>query len=109
MEIVVAGKSSRVADALPELNFQLEQLEPVVERIVKRIIARPRRLMTIREFAEAKRIGLTLTYEELNSGRLEGRKVGTKTMITPEAEAAWEANLPPYKPATATREDLDSI
>jgi DNA-binding transcriptional regulator YhcF (GntR family) len=99
LEIVVAGKSSRVPDAIPELN--LEQLEPIVERIVKRVVAPPRRLMTVRELAQANGIGLTLAYEELNAGRLEAIKVGTKTMITPEAEAAWKARLPRYKPADA--------
>jgi hypothetical protein len=100
MEIVVAGKSSRVSDAIPELN--LEQLEPIVERIVKRVVAAPRTLLSIREFARANGIGLTLAYEELNAGRLEAIKVGSKTMISPEAEAAWKARLPRYKPADAT-------
>jgi DNA-binding transcriptional regulator YhcF (GntR family) len=99
MEIVVGGKSSRVSDAIPELD--LEQLEPIVERIVKRIVAPPRRLMTVRELAQANGIGLTLAYEELNAGRLEAIKVGSKTMITPEAEAAWKARLPRYKPTDA--------
>ena len=102
MEIVVGGKSSRVSDAIPELN--LEQLEPIVERIVKRVVAAPRRLMTVKELAQANGIGLTLAYEELNAGRLEAIKVGSKTMITPEAEAAWKARLPRYKPADAMDE-----
>jgi hypothetical protein len=99
MEIVVAGKSSRVPDAIPELN--LEQLEPIVERIVKRFVAPARRLMTVKELAQANGIGLTLAYEDLNAGRLEAIKVGSKTMIAPEAEAAWKACLPRYKPADA--------
>ena len=101
MEIVVAGKSSRVPDAIPELNLkQLERIvERIVKRIVKRVVAPPRRLMTVREFAQTNGIGLTLAYEELNSGRLEAIKVGSKTMITPEAKAAWKACLPRYKPA----------
>jgi hypothetical protein len=106
MEIVVAGKSSRVSGAIPELN--LEQLEPIVERIVKRIVGAPRGLKTIREFAQANGMGLTLAYEELNSGRLEARKLGTKTMVSPEAEAAWKARLPRYKPTGVLSEDLES-
>jgi hypothetical protein len=103
MEIVVAGKPSGVADAL--LNpAQIKQLEPLIERIVGRVVARPRRLKTIREFADANALGLTLAYEELNSGRLEAVKVGTKTLVTPEAEAAWRARLPRYKPADAMDE-----
>jgi hypothetical protein len=106
MEIVVGGKSSRVADAIPELN--LEHLEPIVERIVKRVVAPARRLMTVKELAQANGIGLTLAYEELNTGRLEAIKVGSKTMITPEAEAAWKARLPRYKPTGVLPEDLES-
>jgi DNA-binding transcriptional regulator YhcF (GntR family) len=106
MEIVVGGKSSRVSDAIPELN--LEQLEPiverVVERVVKRVVAPPRRLITVKEMAQANGIGLTLAYEELNAGRLEAIKVGSKTMISPEAEAAWKARLRRYKPADAMDE-----
>jgi hypothetical protein len=84
-----------MSHAIPELN--LEQLEP----IVKRIVAPPRRLMTVRELAQANGIGLTLAYGELKAGRLEAIKVGSKTMISPEAEAAWKARLPRYKPADA--------
>jgi hypothetical protein len=102
----VVGKSTRVPDTIPELN--LEQLEPVVERIVKRVVGMPRGLQTIREFAQANGMGLTLAYEELNSGRLEARKIGTKTMISPEAEAAWKARLPRYKPTGVPSEDLGS-
>ena len=98
----MAGKTSRVSDAIPELS--LEQLEAIVERIVKRIVGTPRGLRPIKEFAQANRMGLTLAYEELNSGRLEAIKVGTKTMISPEAEAAWKARLPRYKPADAMDE-----
>jgi hypothetical protein len=102
MEIVVVGKSSRVSGAIPELN--LEQLGP----IVKRIVGAPRGLKTIREFAQANGMGLTLAYEELNSGRLEARKLGTKTMVSPEAEAAWKERLPRYKPTGVLPEDLRS-
>jgi hypothetical protein len=99
LEIVVAGKSSRVSGAIPELN--LEQIEPIVERIVKRVVAAPRTLLSIREFARANGIGLTLAYEELNAGRLEAIKLGRLTMVTPEAQAAWIARLPRYKPGDA--------
>ena len=101
----MAGKSC-VSGAIPELN--LERLEPIVERIVERIVGAPRGLKTIREFAQANGMGLTLAYEELNSGRLEARKLGTKTMVSPEAEAAWKARLPRYKPTGVLPEDLES-
>jgi excisionase family DNA binding protein len=97
VEIVVAGKSSRVPDALPELN--LEQLEPLVERVVKRVAAVPRPVMTVREFAQAHSLGLTTAYQELKSGRLKAIKVGTKTLITVDAQLAWLASLPQYQPA----------
>jgi hypothetical protein len=102
LEIVVPGKSFRVADATPGLN--LEQLEPVVERIVKRIVGTPSGLKTVEEFCQDNSVGKTFVYAELNAGRLEGHKVGTKTMIKPEAEAAWKAGLPRYKPANAMNE-----
>jgi hypothetical protein len=102
MEIVVGGKSSRVSDAIPELD--LEQLESIIEGIVKRVVGAPRGLRNIREFARANNIGLTLAYEELNSGRLEAVKLGPLTMVTPEAQAAWIARLPRYTPADATNE-----
>jgi hypothetical protein len=110
LEIVVAGKSSRVSDAIPELNLErLEPIiEPIVERVVKRIVGAPRGLKTIRAFAQANAIGLTLVYEELNAGRLEAIKVGAKTMITPEAEAAWKARLPRYEPNVILVKDLGS-
>jgi len=92
----VAGKSSRVLDAIPELN--LEQLEPLVERVVKRVAAVPRPVMTVKEFAKAHGLGLTTAYEELKRGRLKAVKVGAKTLITVEAQAAWLASLPSYKP-----------
>jgi hypothetical protein len=121
MEIVVAGKSSRVADAIPELN--LKQLESLVERIVERLVGAPHKLKTLQEFADANAIGLTRVYQELNSGRLQGLKSGAKTVISPEAEAAWRASLPRYEPASvgasiqqrahdkrsAITEDLESV
>jgi hypothetical protein len=110
MEIVLAGKSSRVSDAVSELNLeQLEPIiEPIVERVVKRIVGASRGLKTIREFAQANGIGLTLAYEELNSGRLDAIRVGSKTMISPEAEAAWRTRLPRYKPTSILPENLGS-
>ena len=46
-------------------------------------------LSSPKQFAENNGIGVTKTYEEMNSGRLSFLKIGTLTKITPEAEAKW--------------------
>lgn len=51
-------------------------------------------------FAKRHNISLTTVYNELNSGRLRGKKVGRRTIIPPENDAAWKDNLPDYQ-ATA--------
>lgn len=56
------------------------------------------RKFSIPEFARRNKIGVTSTYAELNSGRLEGVKFGSKTLITEEAEKAWTERLPKYQP-----------
>lgn len=50
------------------------------------------------EFAGANGIGLTQTYVEIKAGRLRAHKVGKRTIIFPEDEAAWRAALPEYRP-----------
>jgi hypothetical protein len=39
-------------------------------------------------------IGRTSVYAAINSGALIARKFGARTIITPEAEAAWLKSLP---------------
>lgn len=51
-----------------------------------------------REFAKRNGIGLTKTYEEINSGRLIARKCGSRTIITVEEERAWLLRLPTLSP-----------
>ena len=51
-------------------------------------------------FARRHNLSLTTVYKELNSGRLLGKKVGRRTIITPKNDAAWEDNLPDYPAAT---------
>ena len=42
------------------------------------------------EFATRNSIGRTTVFAEIKSGRLEARKVGNRTIITREAEKAWQ-------------------
>lgn len=52
-------------------------------------------------------IGRTKLYQELNSGRLAAKKIGTRTIITSEAIDAWFETLPSYDPAELDREKKD--
>ena len=48
-------------------------------------------------FADLKRrygVGRTHAYKLIRDGDLEAVKVGSKTMITPEAAEKWRSNLP---------------
>jgi hypothetical protein len=47
------------------------------------------RAMSIARFSEDYGIGRTKVYEELNSGRLRGRKIGTRTLICEDDAEAW--------------------
>ena len=47
-----------------------------------------------RGFADRNGISPAQTYIEIRSGRLKAKKMGTRTIITAQAEADWEANLP---------------
>jgi Helix-turn-helix domain len=52
------------------------------------------RAMSLAEFCERYGIGRTKAYEELNSGRLCGRKSGRRTIITEDDAEDWLRNLP---------------
>ena len=56
---------------------------------------------TLDEFSRRYGIGRTAVYEEINSGRLEARKRGTKTLIARSAARQWFANLPHFGSQTA--------
>jgi hypothetical protein len=49
---------------------------------------------TIEGFAVAHNVGRNTVLGELSSGRLKGRKVGRRTLITEEDAASWRQNLP---------------
>ena len=55
--------------------------------------------LTPAEFCKAENIGHTKFYEEVNSGRLKAKKIGTRTIVLPEERRRWRANLPDYVPA----------
>jgi hypothetical protein len=52
------------------------------------------RAMSIAEFGEQYGLGRTKTYEELRSGRLRGRKIGKRTIITEDDAEDWLRCLP---------------
>jgi hypothetical protein len=60
-----------------------------------------KRSFRIDEFAARNSISRAQVYVELKEGRLNGRKVGSATLITVEDETAWLASLPAMKPAAA--------
>jgi hypothetical protein len=55
---------------------------------------RRQRAMSVARFSEDYGIGRTKAYEELNSGRLRGRKIGTRTLISEDDAEAWFQCLP---------------
>jgi Helix-turn-helix domain len=52
------------------------------------------RALSIAEFCERYGPGRTRAYEELKSGRLRGRKIGKRTIITEDDAEDWLKNLP---------------
>jgi hypothetical protein len=52
------------------------------------------RALSIREFSQVYGPGRTRVYEELKSGRLRGRKVGRRTVITQDDAEDWLRRLP---------------
>ena len=49
-------------------------------------------------FALRKGISLSTVYNEMRSGRLQAKKIGTSTYISEKAEQDWEDSLPPFVP-----------
>ncbi len=52
------------------------------------------RAFSIQEFSKVYGPGRTKVYEELKSGRLRGRKVGRRTVITEDDAEDWLRRLP---------------
>jgi excisionase family DNA binding protein len=64
--------------------------EPEVERQRRGL----QRAMSIDEFCSRYGPGRTKVYQELKSGRLRARKIGTRTVITEEDAETWLQHLP---------------
>jgi hypothetical protein len=60
-----------------------------------------KRSFRVDEFAIRNSISRAQVYVELKEGRLNGRKVGSATLITIEDETAWLAALPTMKTSAA--------
>src|SRR5262249_57859186 len=52
------------------------------------------RAMSIAQFCQRYSLSRTKVYEELKSGRLRGRKIGRRTIITEDDAEGWLRNLP---------------
>ena len=52
------------------------------------------RALSLAEFCERYGPGRTKAYEELKSGRLHGRKIGRRAVITEEGAEEWLRHLP---------------
>ena len=48
----------------------------------------------INDFAEALGIGRSKIYEEIRDGRLQAKKLGSRTLITAKAASEYLSNLP---------------
>ena len=60
-----------------------------------------KRAMSIARFSEDYAIGRTKAYDELRSGRLRGRKIGTRTIISQDDAETWLRQFP-FLPVTKT-------
>jgi hypothetical protein len=52
------------------------------------------RAMCINDFCRRYGLGRTKAYEELKSGRLRGRKIGKRTIVTEDDAEEWLLSLP---------------
>jgi predicted DNA-binding transcriptional regulator AlpA len=59
------------------------------------------RVLSINDFSRVYGIGRSKIYEELNSGRLRGRKIGKRTIIAEVDAEDWLRRLPTIGEASA--------
>jgi excisionase family DNA binding protein len=57
------------------------------------------RALSIQEFSQVYGPGRTKVYEELKSGRLRGRKVGRRTIVSEDDAEDWLRRLPVFEAA----------
>ncbi len=60
-----------------------------------------RRSFRVEEIAERNTISRAQAFIEIKEGRLNARKVGHRTIVTEEDEAAWLDSLPQARPSAA--------
>jgi excisionase family DNA binding protein len=53
----------------------------------------------INDLAEALGIGRSKIYEEIREGKLQAKKLGSRTLITAQAASDYLSRLPDVKPA----------
>jgi hypothetical protein len=51
------------------------------------------------EIAQRNGIGRSLVFQEIKEGRLKAQKAGRRTIITRQAEKAWQDSLPSANPS----------
>jgi len=64
---------------------------------------------TVEQFAEKNAISRAQAWKELASGRLVGRKVGARTIITHEDAAKWRRTLPKAPVNGAAKKASDGL
>jgi hypothetical protein len=65
--------------------------------------------MSIRDFCARYRVGRTKANEELKTGRLKGRKLGTRTLIGEDDAQAWWLALPTLNEALGEEASLTAM
>jgi len=86
---IVRVGAGAVAGTIPAVDGEITNVSVVEQQRRAR-----QRAMSIAEFCERYGPGRTKTYEELKSGRLRGRKIGKRTIITEDDAENWLRCLP---------------
>ena len=61
---------------------------------------------SVKDFAARNNLGLTKVYAEIGAGRLIAHKVGSRTIIFDDDEAAWRALASQARAATGRRPEV---
>jgi hypothetical protein len=64
-------------------------------------MSRDEKSLRVKEFCEAEGIGPTTFYKQVKLGLLEAKKVGSATIVTPEARRKWRESLPTLRTMSA--------